>query len=292
MGAIENYLIHIAIIMCIYLMLAVSLNFILGFTGLVNLGHIALFGIGAYASALVSIATSSFIFGIIAAAAISSICGLILIFVTKKLQGDYYALATLGFAFVVYSLLLNMSWLTRGALGIAGIQRPDILGITFTANSAYLGLTLIITFGTIYSITKIAHSPFGKLLEAMRDDEVGVAVLGKNTKLLKYKAMAIAGSVAGIAGSVYAHYVRFIEPSGFFINDIILILTIVLIGGIASIKGSIIASIILTLLPEFLRLLPLPNSIVGPARQIVYALLLLIIIRYKPRGIFGRIDLE
>lgn len=292
MADIISYLVSILIIVGIYTILALSLNLVLGYTGLLNLGHIALFAIGAYTSVLLHINGVPFYAAFLSAGVVASFFGFLLIYGTKKISGDYYALATLGFAFVVHSLLLNLNGLTRGPLGIAGIPRPNIFGFFVRDNVQYLFLVVVIAFITYFLLNKIVTSKFGKLLEAMRDDELGVGVLGKNTAHLKYKAMAISAFFAGIAGSLFAHYISFIDPSSFYINELILVLTIVIIGGIASLKGTVIATLIVIAIPEALRFLPLPSGIIGPARQIIYALILLIIVMYRPRGILGRIDLE
>ena len=284
------YLVHLLILIGIYIILAVSLNLSLGYTGMLNLGHVALFGIGAYTSTLLNIAGVPFVISFLAAGIVASIFSFLLVLATKRLQGDYYALATLGFAFVVYSLLLNLD-LTRGPLGIPGIPKPVFFGYTISSNPAYLIFVAVIAIISLFIINRTVKSPFGRLLEALRDDEVGLRVLGKNTSKLKYKAMMISGFFAGIAGSLFAHYISFIDPSSFYLNELILIITIVIIGGLASIKGTVIATFILFLIPEALRFLALPSSIIGPARQIIYALILLLILLYKPRGIDGRIDL-
>ncbi len=291
--SLSPYIINILILIAIYVILAVSLNLALGFTGLLNLGHVAFFGIGAYTSALLSVNLGlPFIVGFLAAGILASIFGLLLAFATARLKGDYLALATLGFTFVVYSLLLNMQWLTRGPLGIPGIPKPSFFGLVIGNNFLYLILVVIIAFVSVFIINQIVKSPFGRLLQATRDDELGLRVLGKNTFKLKYKAMAISAFFAGLAGSLFAHYISFIDPSSFTISEIILILTIVIVGGIASLKGSIIATFVIIIIPELIRFLSLPSAIVGPARQIVYALILLIVLMYKPRGLFGRIDLQ
>lgn len=287
------YLIHLLILVGIYIILAVSLNLALGFTGMINLGHIALFGIGAYVSTLLVMNLGfPFVFAFISAGLISGGFGMLLVLATKKLKGDYYALATLGFAFVVYSLLLNLQWLTRGPLGIAGIPRADLFSFVLSDNFSYLIFVLIICLFSVYFIWKIVKSPFGRLLEAMRDDEIGLKALGKNTTKLKYKAMFISGFFAGISGSLFAHYISFIDPSSFTLPEIILVLTIVIVGGIASIRGSVIGTFLILLIPESLRFVNLPSSLIGPLRQIIYSLILLGILLWKPRGIFGRVDLE
>lgn len=286
------YLIHLLIIIAIYIIVAVSLNLALGYAGMLNLGHIALFGIGAYTSTLLVMNGVPFPIALLLAGLLASAFGFLLVLATKKLKGDYYALATLGFSFVIYSLLVNLVDLTRGPQGISGIPRPNILGFIINSNAAYLVFAAFITLITVFIIYKIIKSPFGRLLEATRDDELGLRVLGKDTTMLKYKAMIISAFFVGIAGSLMAHYINFIDPGSYNLPEIIFVLTIVIIGGIASIQGSIVATFIIVLVPEALRFFSLPSSILGPARQIIYAIILLLIVMYKPRGLYGRIDLE
>ena len=287
---LSPYIVNLLIPIGIYIILAVSLNLALGFTGLINFGHIAFFGIGAYTSALLVLAGVPFVIAFLCAGILASLFGFILVWATKRLKGDYFALATLGFSFVVYSLLLNLKF-TRGPLGISGIPKPSIFGIGINSNISFLVFVLILVVLSVFIINKTVKSPFGRLLRATRDDEIGLRVLGKNTDKLKYKAMMISAFFAGIAGSLFAHYIRFIEPSSFYLGDIILVLIIVLIGGLASIRGSIIGTFIILLIPEVLRFLNLPSSVIGPMRQIIYAIVLLAILLYKPKGLFGKVDL-
>lgn len=286
------YLIHILILIGIYLILAVSLNLALGYSGLLNLGHVALFGIGAYTSALLTISGAPFLLAFVAAGIFASFFGFFLVFATRKLKGDYFALASLGFAFIINSLLLNLVEVTRGPLGIAGIPKPNFFGVALQSNFSFLIFVILICVLSLIFLNRVVKSGFGKLLEAMRDDETQLKVLGKNTRKLKYKTMAVSGFFAGISGSLFAHYISFIEPSSFYINELILVLTIVIVGGIASFRGTVAATFAITILSELLRFIPLPSSVVGPGRQIIYALILIIILMYRPRGIFGRVDLE
>ncbi|MEK6854594.1 MAG: branched-chain amino acid ABC transporter permease [Nanoarchaeota archaeon] len=286
------FVVHVLILISIYILLAVSLNLVLGYTGRVNLGHVALFGIGAYTSALLYINGIPFVIAFLASGFFAGFSGFVLIFATKRLKGDYYALATLGFSFIVYSLLLNLTSITRGPLGIAGIKKPELFGFAITNNFSYLTFSSIIVLISVFIIWRIVSSPFGILLGAMRDDETALKVLGKDTKMLKYKAMGISAFFAGISGSLFAHYISFIDPGTFTISEIILVLTIVIVGGIASTKGSIVASAIIVVIPELLRFLPLPGGIAGPMRQILYSIILIVLLLYKPRGLFGRIELE
>lgn len=281
---IEAYIIHILILIGIYGILALSLNFALGYGGLLNLGHIAFFGIGAYTSAILSLQGIPLIIAFGLSSLLAGLSGYLLSFASIKLKEDYLCLATLGFNFVIYSLMLNLDFLTKGAQGITGI--PKIPGTLL-----YLVITFIIFVITYIIIQKLAKSSFGKSLQATRDNELLAQTIGKNTLLIKNKTIACSAFFAGIAGSLYAHYIGFIDPSTFGLGEIILLLTIVILGGLASLKGTILATILLISLPELLRFITMPSAILGPVRAIIYALTLLIILLYRPRGIQGKIDL-
>jgi branched-chain amino acid transport system permease protein len=288
---ISAYLIHLLILIGIYTILAISLQLSVGFTGLLNLGHIAFYAIGAYTSALLALNGFPFWFCFLSAGILAMIFGFLLSLPTNKLKGDYLALSTMGFSFVVYAILLNWTSLTKGPLGLPGIPKPKILGISFSDNFSFLILVVIIALISYLIIKRITISPFGKVLEAIRDNELVIRVLGKNTFKMKSLALMISSFFAGIAGSLYAHYITFIDPSSFTLLQLIPVLSIVIIGGLASLEGTILATIILVLLPEPLRFIGFPSSIVGPARQILYALLLLLILIYKPKGFYGRVSL-
>ncbi|MBS3058000.1 MAG: branched-chain amino acid ABC transporter permease [Candidatus Diapherotrites archaeon] len=289
---IEAYLIHLLILVCIYLILAISLQLTIGFTGLLNLGHIGFFAIGAYTSALLALSGFPFWIAILAAGILTLIFGFLLSLPLARLKGDYLALASLGFAFVVYAILLNWTDLTRGPLGLPGIPKPEIFGFVFSENLAFLLLALAIAAISFFVIHRIASSPFGKVLEAIRDDELAARVLGKNAFRMKAYSFGISAFFAGIAGSLYAGYITFIDPSSFTLLQLIPVLAIVIIAGLTSFKGTVLATIILVLLPEPLRFIGFPSSIVGPARQIIYSLLLLAILVYRPKGFFGKVELK
>lgn len=289
---IEGYIIHLLILIGIYVILATSLNLSVGFTGLLNLGHIAFFGIGAYTSALLQLAGVPFVLAFPLAGVMAALFGFLLVLGTRKLKGDYLALATLGFSFVVYSVLLNWTELTRGPLGIPGIPKPNIFGLRIADNFSYLIFVIIISALVVFFLWRLTSSRYGRLLEAVRDDETALRMFGKNTFKLKAQSMMIAAFFAGIAGSLFAHYITYIDPSSFFLSEIILVLTIVMIGGLASLPGSIVATVLILLIPEALRFVALPSSIIGPMRQIIYALVLLGVLLLKPRGLFGKVDLE
>jgi len=164
---ISAYLIHILILIAIYAIVAIALQLCLGFSGLLNLGHISFFGIGAYTSALLLLLGVPFIFCFLAAGIMAMIFGFILAIPTHKLKGDYLALATMGFSFVVYAVLLNWTELTRGPLGIPGIPKPSLFGFSFSSNFSFLILAAVIAVCSYFLIDRIVKSGFGKVFEEL-----------------------------------------------------------------------------------------------------------------------------
>lgn len=280
------YFENLIILGSIFSILSVSLNLSMGYTGLLNLGHAAFFAIGAYTSALLALGLGvPFWLALVCAAIISALFGFLLGFPTLKLRGDYLALGTLGFAFIVEAVLKNWTEVTRGPLGLPGIPRPELLGFAFGLD-AYVVLSLAFLAVTVLAVHRVVNSPFGRVLKAVREDETAAQTLGKNVFRYKIIALTVSAFFAGIAGSLYAHYITFIDPTSFSFPVLILILSTVIIGGMASIRGSVAGAFLLILLPEPLRFIGLPSSIVGAGRQIIYALLLLAILLRRPQGLF------
>lgn len=288
---ISAYIIHILILIGIFAILALSLNIATGFTGLINLGHIAFFAIGAYTSTILVKNGYPWLLAFVAAGALASLFGFLLAFVTRKLKRDYLSLAAFAFTFVVYAVLLNWFDLTRGAMGIAGIPKPEIFGLRVASPLSYLIFTAIIVLICLIFFWRVTKSPYGRLLEAVRDEEIRAAVIGKNTFKIKYQSLMMSTFWAGLAGSLYAHYITYIDPSSFHLNELILVLTILIIGGLASLKGSVVAAFLVMLIPEALRFFDFPPSIIGPIREIIFAAVLLLVLTYRPRGLWGKVDL-
>lgn len=282
------YFENLVILGGIFSILSVSLNLSMGYTGLFNLGHAAFFAIGAYVSALLVLGLGlPFWAAILAAGLFAAFMGYLVSVPARRLRGDYLALGTLGFAFIVEAVLKNWTDLTRGPLGIPGISKPELFGYTFSGLESYLLLTLAFLAVTIFVIHRTVNSPFGRVLKSVREDETAAQALGKNTLRYKSLALAISAFFAGIAGSLYAHYITFIDPTSFSFPVLILLLSMVIIGGSASIKGSVIGAFLLILLPEPLRFIGLPSNLIGAGRQMIYAVLLLAILLRKPQGLFG-----
>jgi len=284
-----EYLIHILIITGIYIILTLSLNLIVGFTGLASLGHIAFACIAAYTSSLLalSLGVSPWI-GLLVGAFLASILGMIIGFPSLRLKGDYLALATFGLGIIVYSVAKNWVSLTRGPMGLPGIPQFSVFGYEISSVWSYLILVLCFVIITYLAVRNITNSPFGRILQGIREDEIATLAMGKNVNKHKLIVFVVGAFFAGIAGSLYAHYITFIDPSSFTVMESIAVLLMVVFGGMGSLKGSLIGASILVIFPELLRFLGMPSGVAAPLRQMIYGLLLIILMVWRPQGLMGR----
>jgi len=287
-----EYLTHLAILFAIYAILALSLNLIVGYTGLLSLAHAAFFGIGAYTTAILTTVYDfnffvSILIGVFSALLLSALVGVVL----SKFKGDYYALGSLGFNVIVFAVMLNWQNLTRGPLGIPGIPRPVLFGFNFSNNFNFLILIAGFLF-LIFLISQfITQSSFGRALKAIREDEQALSIFGYNVRHFKLAIFTIGAGLASIAGSFFASYITFIDPTTFGANESVFIISIIILGGLANLKGSILGALFLILLPEILRFAGFPNEIAAQTRFGIYGLMLVILMLYKPQGFLGEYKL-
>ncbi len=283
------YFLHLIILVFIYTSIVLSFALPVGFTGLVNLGHFALVGIGAYTASLLTTDYGiSFWLATLLGGFVAAIFGWLLALPTRRIKGDYFALLTLGFSFITYAVWLNWTSLTHGALGVAGIPRP----VGFATNDRFIWLTLLLAVGTYLVSWRITASPFGRVMQAVRDDEVAAQVLGKNTWRTKIIVMTVSAFLAGIAGSFFAAFVQFIDPTSFALAEIIFIISMLLIGGLGYLPAAVLGVLATEIMFEPLRFLNLPSEMLGPLREILYSLLLLAVVLFRPKGIWGKVELD
>jgi branched-chain amino acid transport system permease protein len=283
-----EYLIHIAILICIYGILGLSLNLVMGEAGLVSVAQAAFYGIGAYAvGLLLTEAGWNFFAAAGVGMLISGVVALAIGLVLSRFRGDFYVLGTVGFNIIVWSIFLNWQELTHGPLGVPGIIRPELFGFRFTENSSFLILALVVlaaTFGIAYFIT---HSSFGRVLKAIREDEEATSVFGYATVHYKLLIFVISAMLAAAAGALFASYITFIDPSSFALNESIFILAIIILGGLSSHQGALLGAFFLVVLPEALRFVGFPPDVAAQMRSATYGLILILLMLYRPQGLMG-----
>jgi branched-chain amino acid transport system permease protein len=273
------------IVCAINVLLAIGLDFVLGYAGQLNIGQSAFYGIGAYTSTLLIMKLAlPFWVAFVVSVAMSGIAGALLSLFAVRLRGHYLAIASLGFAVITYQILLNWISLTQGPLGIYAIAPPPPIvlpglpPIMFTrlANLFYLtaGFALLIYF----LLDQLVRSPIGETLTAIREDELSAAALGINGPKWKAFAFAVSSAVAGAAGCFYAAFIGTLVPDAFFITESFSVLAMVIVGGMGTLIGPVFGAILLTVLPELLRGL-------GDLRLIVYGASVTLVVLFMPGGL-------
>lgn len=288
-----NYLLHILIMISIYTILTLSLNLPVGYTGLLSLAQAAFYGIGAYVVTLLMINLGiHFFIALIIAIVFSATLSLLISYPSTRLKDDYFILASLAFQIIIFTILYNWIDLTRGPYGIPGIPRPEILGIRFDNLYKFFGLSGGMAFLVFLIAKRLYSSPFGLVLKAIREDELSAISIGKNVKKFKILAFAISSGIAAIAGALYACYVTYIDPTNFNLDESIFILAVVIVGGSGNLRGPVIGTLLMILLPEGLRFLGIPDSVAANVRQIIYAMILILLMRFRPQGLAGEYRFE
>jgi len=281
-----DYIFYILILVNIYIILAVSLNLLMGFTGLISMAHAGFMAIGAYTTTIFLTRFGvNFLLTIPLGMAIAGMVSTLLALPSLRVKGEHYMIASFGLQIILYSILLNWVSLTNGPYGFSGIPKPHILGYTFSTYGAYWVLASGITAVCVFLIWRITRSRFGLILKALREDEIATACLGKNVKQFKVVVFVVGSSIAAVAGSLYATAISFIDPFCFTVHDSIFMLAIVIIGGTGNIFGSILGAFILISLPELLKFLQVSETIAAPLRQMIYGALLVLFMRFRPQGI-------
>lgn len=269
-GIIDSYIFLNIVSIGINIILAVSLNLITGFTGQFSLGHAAFMSIGAYASGILTAKLGMpFIIGILGAALAAALAGLLIGIPTLRLKGDYLAIATLGFGEIVRIIGLNWKY-GGGAMGLNDIPR-------FTNWTWLFGIIVV----TIVVISNFISSYNGRAVISIKEDEIASTSMGVNTSYYKVLVFSLGALFAGVAGSLYANYFYFIKPDSFGFMKSIDILVIVVMGGLGSIRGSVISAIALSLVSLSLQGIP-------ELRMVIYAVILFIMMVYKPQRLLGK----
>lgn len=283
-----DYLVHIGVIIGIYMVLAASLNIVVGYAGILSLAQAAFFGIGAYVAALLALRTNCpFLLNAALAAATCGILGAILGGFSLAVRDDYFVVATFAFQIICLAIFNNWISLTGGPMGLPGIPQPALFGWTVSFHWEFLLLSAALATLSLWLCQRLVLSPVGRALEGVREDEELTAALGKDVYRLKVMAFAVASALSGVAGVLYAHYISFIDPTSFTVMESVFIISIVIIGGAGSLWGPVVGAVVLVTLPELLRFVGMPSSVAANVRQILYGTALVACMMWRPQGLMG-----
>ena len=298
-----GFAITLGTVFAIWAILAVSLNLVVGFTGLLSVGHIGFFGIGAYSMAILTSDASyeqlrteaiptlgwPFFAALPVSIALAGLLALVVGIVFNRFRDDIFVLVSFGFAIISFSFFLNLRGLTRGAFGIHQIERPAIGGWVLDGEVEFLAFALVCLALVVLICWFIVSSSFGRVLTAIREDEEAIAVFGYQVTHYKLAVWVISAMMAGLAGGLFGSWTTFIDPNSFILLESMLLVCIVILGGLATIWGSLLGAMAFVLLEEGMRFLPfIPSEFVGPARQIVLGVLLVLLMLFRPQGLVGR----
>lgn len=273
----NQYALRVCTYVCIYSILACSLNLISGVCGQISMGHAAFYGIGAYSSALISMHFGLPWFAcMLIAFLFSAVAGIIIGIPALRLKGGYLVICTVGFNELVRLILLNWASLTRGPMGITNIARPVFFGVTIKTGRQYLYLALTLFLIVFVILRQIVNSKFGRNLRAIKEDEIAAEVMGIHVHKEKVIAFSFSAALAGVAGSMLAHYMVYISPNLFIGDNSTTYLSMVVLGGMGNLVGSAIAAFVLTVLPEVLRGL-------NNYRMLIYGFLLIFLMLSKTK---------
>ena len=279
-------IVHLLVTMTIYGILAISLNLVVGATGLFNLGHAAFYGVGAYTSALLVRAGVPWLLAVLASMAMAGMVAFLIGIPTLRLVGDYLAVVTMGLGEITRAIFKNWIAVTRGPMGLPGIPHASLFGFAFDSAEKYLALGVVCLVLVYIVAERLLRSPFGRVLKGIREDETAVQALGKNIYRFKMWVLIIGSAMAGLAGSLFAHYITFIDPSSFVMWLTFFVLLIIVLGGLGNNLGAVAVTIVFVALREGLRFVGLPAWL-NPAalQQLIFGVVLIAATIFIPRGL-------
>jgi ABC-type branched-subunit amino acid transport system permease subunit len=289
-----SFLILIGIVVCFSAILALALNFQWGLGGMVNFGLTGFYALGAYAAALLMLkgGANAFVATVGAMAIVAAACGLVAFVTLRVTEEDYFAIVTLGAGEMLRLMALNEDWLTKGALGLTGVPRPfgDAIAPQYY-QYFLLALALALLLATLWFLDRLARSPFGRLVRAVREDDVVAATLGKNVLWVRVRVFAIGGGIIGLAGSLHGFYYQYIDPTQFTNIVIAYAFMAVIAGGRGAHRGAILGAALVMLLLEGSRfakdVIPtLDSDQLAAIRIILIGVGLILLLIYRPQGFF------
>jgi branched-chain amino acid transport system permease protein len=298
-----NYLLHLAIYFGIFAITALGLDIVLGYCGLITMAHAGYFALGCYSYALLSLKLH---WGFLPAAMASIGVGILLSVAVSlpawRFRDDFFVLISLSAQVLFFGLMTNwfdpngelgtLRNLTNGPFGISSIPRPVILGYRFDSYAGLASLSLGMALASAVLLRILLQSPWGRLLKAIRDDDLAARGLGKNVRVAQLQAFALACGMAAMAGALYASYVGYIDPSNASLDQSVLFLSMVIVGGAGNLVGPLVGAFVLLAIPEGLRYLHLFDAAAANLRLMIFGLLMVLLMHFRPQGLVGEYRIE
>ena len=283
-----TYALHLAVMLGLYGMLALAANLAIGFGGLLSLATAAFYGLGAYAYGILSAkAGLPFCIALPATVAGVALFGGLFALVTLRFRGETFTVATMAVQMILFGVFYNWTDVTGGPYGFPDIPRPMLLGIDFDSPVAFCILTLSAAAGMAVLMRILGRTRFALALWSVRDDEPAAATLGIAPWRMLALALVLFAALSALPGALFAAYVSYVDPAGFAIGESVLVLAMLVVGGSGNVLGPLVGAALLVLLPEALRFAGMPSDVAGPMREIVFGILLIILMYFKPKGIAG-----
>ncbi|NYT80208.1 branched-chain amino acid ABC transporter permease [Alcaligenaceae bacterium] len=278
-----EYLVALSVLVGLYVILSSSFNLIIGFGGLISIAHPIFFALGAYTVGVLSTTAEVHpVIAVIAGGGVALAGSFMLSIPSLRISGDYLLITSIGFQLGLIEIIKNLGFL-GGASGLGGI--PNVIEDHRTGTFAIItGVTALVV---VLLIRALVRGPYGRAIQAMRDDELAFAALGRHAMTMKIAIFALGSGVAGIAGGIYAYYYQYITPDQFMILQSGMILTMVVVGGMGSVWGPVVGAVLMLLLPEAITFLNLPSSVMGPLQGIIFTLLVILFLFLRPQGLIA-----
>lgn len=277
-----EYLVSLVVLMGIYVILSSSFNLIIGYGGLISIAHPIFFALGAYTTGLLAIhLNTNPVLAVIAGGAVAFASSIMLSLPSLRISGDYLLITSIGFQLGLLEVIKHLGF-TGGASGLGNI--PNVV-VGSNRSAVFAIVSCLVAVVVVWVIRWLINGPYGRVISAMRDDELAFSTLGRNAMMIKLTIFAIGSGFAGIAGGIYAYYYQYISPDQFEILQSSMILTMVVVGGMGSYWGPVIGAVLLLLLPQAISFLNFPASVMAPLQGVIFSLLVIIFLFWRPQGL-------
>lgn len=279
-----EYIVSLLVLIGLYIILASSFNLIIGFAGLISIAHPIFFALGAYTVGALSVQWGVHpVLAIAAGGAVALLASFMLSLPSLRISGDYLLITSIGFQLGLIEIIKNLDFV-GGASGLSGI--PNI--VDNQRSATFAALSLLLALACVLVVRAVARGPYGRAIQAMRDDELAFSALGRNAMNIKMSIFALGSGMAGVAGGIYAYYYQYLTPDQFQILQSAMILTMVVVGGMGSVLGPVVGAVLLIVLPEAITFLNLPSELMGPLQGVIFTLLVLVFLFLRPQGLVAR----